>query len=65
MLSIFNLHLLFLLYIFNNTNSFMLRTPSIVLTQTDRNKFNPFSRKYYENLANKQKNETDNNNINN
>ena len=65
MLSIFNLHLLFLLYIFNNNNSFMLHTPTIVLTQTDRNKFNPFSRKYYENLANKQKNETDNNNINN
>ena len=64
MLSIFNLHLLFLLYIFNNNNSFMLHTPTIVLTQTDRNKFNPFSRKYYENLTNKQKNETDNINNN-
>ena len=60
MLSIFNLHLLFVLYIFNNVNSFVLRVPSIVLTQTDRNKYNPFSKKYYENLISKQKNETDN-----
>jgi cell division protease FtsH len=60
MLSIFKLHLLFLFYILNNANSFVLRAPSIVLTQTDRNKFNPFSKKYYENLVNKQKNETDN-----
>jgi cell division protease FtsH len=60
MLSTFKLHLLFLLYILNNTNSFILRTPSIVLTQTDRNKFNPFLRKNYENLINKQKNITDN-----
>jgi len=56
----FNLLLVFVLYTFNNTSSFVLRTPSIVLAQTDRNKFNPFSRKHYENLVNKQKNETDN-----
>lgn len=55
----FNLLFAFLFYIFNNTSSFVLRTPSIILTQTDKNKFNPFSRKYYENLVNKQKNETD------
>ena len=59
----FNLFLVFLFYAFNNTTSFIIRAPNTVLTQIDKNKFNPFRRKNYEKLINSQKNGSDNNGL--
>ena len=56
------LFLSFLLHIFHNTDSFMINNPRReILTQVDKNRYNPFSKKYYEQLEQKRKNETENN----
>ena len=56
------LYLSFLFYVFDSADSFMINNiKKNILTQTDKNRYNPFSRKYYEHLEQKRKNESDNN----
>ena len=54
------IYLSFFLYIFDDANSFIIKNgiKRNVLTQFDRNKYNPFSRKYYEQLEEQKKNKT-------
>ena len=54
---------LYLFFILNTTNSFMINkivSKKVFLSIIDRNRYNPFSKKYYEQLSNK-KNSTDQN----
>ena len=49
-----------------NVDSLMIHQNRNMLTNNiDRNRYNPFSRKYFEKLATMQKNNTNNNNDNN
>ena len=57
-------YLTFFLYVFYNVDSFMINTPrKNIFTQVDKNRYNPFSRKYHDELVNRKKNESEDNNL--
>jgi len=59
------IYLLIVLNDFSNAFSFINPLKTRIFTGEDKNRYNPFSKKYYKELANRKQNETRNNNNNN